>query len=336
MLWSMHLGRAARMSRSSRARYQPRFETLENRLTPTTDMLPPLVGGDPFVASDLSAPEQMPVIAAEAPSDSVESPGEAGGVGAEEPPLIVGGEGTLSDTSDDQASEVPPEEEAPVMLPPPPVAEYEEPTSPSLPPVAGYEEPTAPSLPPVGQFEPPPVPSLPTSEMPPDIVHWGADEIVPTPSAPSLPTPAVSIGEAASGFGEEPYVAVSTPSIPLPAAVSAAAATTGGTASTDAVLSAWLSPAATQATTLVAYHVDVVDEAFSTPTTTVATTTAKSDFHADLFGVGSDVSENSAETDLLADATRIVKARAAAQHEAEETETEAEAEVEASEHLVAA
>jgi mRNA-degrading endonuclease toxin of MazEF toxin-antitoxin module len=309
MLWSMHLGRAAGMSRSSRARFQPRFESLENRLTPTTGMLPPMIGGEPLVVPDLSAPSQMPVIAAEAPTDNAESPSDNGTVGAEEPPLIVGGDGTLPVIVEDQASEMPPEEE----VPPPPA-----------PPIAQYEEPTAPTLPPVGQFEPPPIPS---NEMPPDIVHWGDDEIVPTPTVPvTPPVPAVSIGEPASGFGEIPATPVSTPTIVAPVSVVSTPITTP---TADTTLNVWLTPSTSATQSTVAYSVATVDQVFSTPTQPVAastTTTKTSEAHADLFGVG-DATKDTSETDLLGTATHLAKAKA---------ETQQEAAVEAEEELIVA
>ena len=296
MLWSMHLGRAAGMSRSSRARYQPRFESLENRLTPTAGMLPPLIGG---------APLEMPVIAAEAPSDNAESPSDNGTVGAEEPPLIVGGDGSLPEdiqldpvdlvvVDDAQASAMPQEEEAP--LPPPP------------PPVAQFEEPAVPPLPPVGQFELPPDT---TNEMPPDIVHWGADEIVPTPSIP-----AVSIGEAASGFGELAPTVVFTPTVVAPVSVSTSSARIT-TRTDDAALNFWLPPSTTPPQSLVTYQATVVDQVFTTSTQPVATTAKSTEVRADLFGVGGEVAKEPSETDLLAPATHVAKAKPAVQHEAE-------------------
>ncbi len=293
MLWSMHLGRAAGMSRSSRARYQPRFESLENRLTPTTGMLSPLIGG---------APLEMPVIAAEAPSDNAASPSDNGTVGAEEPPLIVGGDGSLPGETNPQASEMPPEAVAP--LPPP------------APPVAEFEVPAVPPLPPVGQFELPPER---TNEMPPDIVHWGADEIVPTPSIP-----AVSIGEAASGFGELAPTVVFTPTVVAPVSVTVVAPVSVSTSSArittrtdDAALNFWLPPSTTPPLSLVTYQATVVDQVFTTPTQPVATTAKSTAVRSDLFGVGGEVATEPAETDLLAPATRVAKAKPAVQHEAE-------------------
>lgn len=314
MLWSKHLGRAAGMSRSSRARYQPRFETLENRLTPTTDLLPPMVGGEALNVPDLSAPAQMPVIAAETPSDSAEAPSDSGTVGAEEPPLIVGGEGTLP-AEESQASATPPEDQT---------------AEPPLPPVGQYELPTEPTLPPVGQFELPPVPpTIPT--VPPDIVNWGADEVVPIQTPPVLPIPAVSIGEPASGFGELPPV-VAAPSIstPVPPSVAGAIGTAPVAApAASAGMNVWLSPTMATTPLLPVFYASAVDQVFSTPSPLVATTAKSSDAHADLFGVGADTRKEPAETDLLVPLNQIAKADS--EHEevqAEEAQAEAEAHAE--------